>query len=283
MNLLKFLSLNVGMQSSLAGLPALIELEGFDVVLLQEVRFNSEHIESLVKGFEASVNIDPDNPSCPGTAIVWRKGVPVEGISILKQCRLQLASIGSLKILNVYAPSGSNQAHARSTFYSDVLFKAIMLDQKAQWVIGGDHNCVLQRIDLENGVGFMQKKCLALENIVRVMNFQDAFRCIYPNTSEFTFYRAGSTPSRLDRFYILSGLVKNIVSVGHVASLADHLGVKLTLKVNYNTVVQDDRLKSYWKLNLAILLEDNFHIQFKKFWELIHENISQFQVCKIGN
>ena len=63
MNLLKFLSLNVGMQSSLAGLPALIELEGFDVVLLQEVRFNSEHIESLVKGFEASVNIDPDNPS----------------------------------------------------------------------------------------------------------------------------------------------------------------------------------------------------------------------------
>ena len=51
----------------------------------------------------------------------------------------------------------------------------------------------------------------------------------------------------------------------------------MTLKVNYKTVIQEDRLKSYWKLNSAILLEDSFHVQFKKFWELIHENISQFQ------
>ena len=96
MSLIKFFSLNVGMQSSLAGLPALIDLERLDVVLLQEVRSNSEQIESLLKGFKASVNIDPENPTSPGTAIVWRQEVPIEGITILKQCRLQLASLGSL-------------------------------------------------------------------------------------------------------------------------------------------------------------------------------------------
>ena len=72
---IKFLSLNIGMSSSLAGLTSLIPAYGLDLVFLQEVRLNKEQINLFLDGlgFQAEVNIDQDNPNTPGTAIAWRK------------------------------------------------------------------------------------------------------------------------------------------------------------------------------------------------------------------
>ena len=51
---LDFFSLNVGMSSTLAGLPAIIKAEVLDIIFLQEVRLSSGQIEHLLKWFAAS-------------------------------------------------------------------------------------------------------------------------------------------------------------------------------------------------------------------------------------
>ena len=72
MKKINFLSLNIGMSTTLAGLLTIIINQKLDIIFLQEVRLTSEQLRLLVGklGFDASVNIDFDFPSRPGTALV---------------------------------------------------------------------------------------------------------------------------------------------------------------------------------------------------------------------
>ena len=106
---LTFFSLNIGMSSTLAGLVHLVQSENIDIIFLQEVKLTSIEIEYQLPGFSASVNIDSFNPSKPGTAIVWRSSIPVTDVISLSSCRLQVATLGRFKLINVYAPSGSEK------------------------------------------------------------------------------------------------------------------------------------------------------------------------------
>ena len=226
---LKLLSLNVGMSSSLAGVSALLKFEDIDIVLLQEVCLTSEQIEHLLRGFRACSNIDHENINRPGIALAWRQELPVENVSSLVSCRLQTATLGSLLLLNVYAPSGSNKKFERAQFFSQDLFQALNLVPRASLIIGGDYNCLLKGIDVEGGVGFQSKKCKELADIVASFDLVDSFRALHPHKQEFTFYRPGNAASRLDKFYISSKLRPLVLSCSHHPSLSDHRGVKMVL------------------------------------------------------
>ena len=115
-------SLNVGMNNSLAGLVTLIESENLDIILLQEVRLTSVQIEKQIIGFNAVSNIDPHNVMQPGTALVWRRELPVEEVISVSTCRLQIAKLGSYRLFNCYAPSGSNKKSERAKFFSQDVF-----------------------------------------------------------------------------------------------------------------------------------------------------------------
>ena len=145
---INFFSLNVGMSASLAGLPVIIQAEQLDIIFLQEVRVTSEQIEHLLRGFRAVVNIDESQPSKPGTAIVWRETIPISDVCPIVPCRLQVASLGSYKLLNIYAPSGSDRRHDRAVFFGQDVFQALQIDTQSQWVLGGDFNCVLETCDI---------------------------------------------------------------------------------------------------------------------------------------
>ena len=69
---IRFLSLNVGMKSNLAGLLSLLINHNLDVVFLQEVKITDEQlISQIVKyGYLGQVNIDLEESSKPGTAKV---------------------------------------------------------------------------------------------------------------------------------------------------------------------------------------------------------------------
>ena len=86
-------SLNVGMSNSLGGLSALISSETMDIIFLQEVRLSGPQIENFLPGFQAVANIDPENPSRPGTAMVWRRDLPVKDLTSLSLCRLQCTNV----------------------------------------------------------------------------------------------------------------------------------------------------------------------------------------------
>ena len=126
---LKILSLNVGMSHSLAGLPALISSENLDLVFLQEVNLSSSQIEDQLPGFKADSNIS-DNHLVPGTAIVWKNTLPVQSVYSVVSCRIQVASLGSYKLINIYGPSGSSRRAERAIFYGQKLFQALNFDSR---------------------------------------------------------------------------------------------------------------------------------------------------------
>ena len=244
-------SLNVGMSNILGGLSALISSESMDIIFLQEVRLSGPQIEYLLPGYRAAANIEPENPSRPGTAIVWRSDLPVKELLSFSLCRMQLATLGSFKLINVYAPSGSSRKQERASFFSQDLFAALQLSPDRPLILGGDFNCLLKPIDVENVCGFTQKKCQSLDNIVKVFKLIDSFRFCYPTAKEFTFFRPGCAPSRLDRIYLSSCMENAVCNVNHFASLADHCGVnlKISLDLHLQPPSRENTDYSYWKLN----------------------------------
>ena len=241
-----------------------------DIIFLQEVRISSEQIEQQLRGFKASVNMDENQPLKPGIAIVWREALPVADVSPLTLCRLQVATLGPYKLMNIYAPSGSDKKHERNVFFGQDIFEALHLDCQSRWVVGGDHNSVLKIIDVDGGVGFSHKRCPALEDLVKAAKFVDTFREKFPNKEEFTFFRAGCAPSRLDRFYISAEFMSEVHSVSHVASLSDHCGVKLSMMMHVDRVaLPTSRRRTYWKLNSSILGDQEFLPSFISLWKNI--------------
>ena len=129
-------------------------------------------------------------------------------------------------------------------------------------------------IDVENGVGFGQKKCLALDNVITVAKLIDTFRFCYPMKREYTFFRPGCAPSRLDRIYVSAGLEEGINCVSHIASLSDHSGVKLDINLDLHSPPKlANKDFSYWKLNVAILKDESFMPCFRVLWKDISSQI----------
>ena len=59
----------------------------------------------------------------------------------------------------------------------------------------------------------------------------------------------------------------NIQDVRHIPSLSDHCCVHLEIKLDYERLHGgNNSTKSYWKLNTAILTEEDFLPNFKIFW-----------------
>ena len=118
--------------------------------------------------------------------------------------------------------------------------------------------------------GFNQKKCPALEDLVRVADLADIFRSKFPRKQEFSFFRASCAPSRLDRFYASAKLLSDVVSVSHKASLSDHCGIMIRMKVHIEqTALPSVQRRTYWKLNAAILDDEEFGPSFTLLWEKI--------------
>ena len=274
-----FLSLNVASNYNLAGLNTAISTTNFDIILLQEVKMSQSQLDSVVSrfGFQSKVNISEDNDQKPGTAVLWRSTVPLSGVVNLVECRLQIAELGPYRILNCYAPSGSENRHSRTVFYGEDVFRYLRLNTGALWVVGGDHNCVIRRADVEGGKGFTTKQCEALKSLVQCERLVDCYIHIHDGTQEFTFHRPGKAKSRLDRFYVSQGLAPSIIKVEHIPSLSDHLGVllQLNLDVNINRV-QSERNFSFWKLNNQILKDDEFLPSFKALWDFLLKSIDDY-------
>ena len=66
---------------------------------------------------------------------------------------------------------------------------------------------------------------------------------------------------------ISRGLLSGLAGTSHVASLSDHCGIKMgvELMVEHLFLPKTQR-RTYWKLNTAILLEDEFLPSFSLLW-----------------
>ena len=172
--------------------------------------------------------MDGLEPEKPGVGMVWKKDLPITQVTSLEPRRMQSAFIGPYPVINVYPPSGTDNAPARRDFFGNQLFRSIRGLGKQLPIIGGDFNCVLSRVDTEGG-HFGNKKSNELQEIVREFNLMDSFRYLYPNALEYTWSRRGVHASRLDRFYLPQNLVEGLKQVSHHPYLSDHKYVKMLL------------------------------------------------------
>ena len=198
---LRILTLNIGLSNSFAGLSTLLAANQADVILLQEFRGSKEQLYTVIGnlGFDCEINVETESSSVPGTAVAWKRSLPVEVVSSLVPCRLQVIRIASYVVLNVYATSGSNKKAERNIFFGQEVFKSLTLFSNSQYILAGDFNCVLSPFDIEKGFGFNQKFSVALKDIVNSFKLLDAFRVHNPRVEEYTFFRPGKSASRLDR------------------------------------------------------------------------------------
>ena len=270
---IKILSLNIGMKDNLAGLVNFIINESLDIIFLQEVRMPKNQLQSKVSnfGYNVEVNINDEDLSKPGTALLWKTSIPLLNISVLVQCRCQVAFLARHILINVYAHSGSDKKRERGELFAKDIFYFLSLHPGSPLICGGDFNSILSAIDVDNGTGFPQKFCHQLSDLLHSKNLVDGFRFLYPNEKHFTFFRASVAASRLHRFYLSSDLLSCIQNVKHLPSLSDHFAVQLSLRLDLDRRpfknVQPNR--SYWKLNSAILDEEDFVDNFSDFWKYL--------------
>ena len=76
----KIFSLNIGMKNNLGGLRDLILVNKFDMIFLQEIRLSNDELQAKINnlGYHCQVNIDVEELSKPGTAILWRSSIQIE-------------------------------------------------------------------------------------------------------------------------------------------------------------------------------------------------------------
>ena len=72
------------------------QLEKVDIVFLQEVNLSEDEIRGFIPGYDVAVNMDDNNPSKPGTAILWKKNLLVTDVCSVVSCRAQVATLGQL-------------------------------------------------------------------------------------------------------------------------------------------------------------------------------------------
>jgi len=158
-SLINIITLNVGLSSTLAGIGTLAMINNVDIILLQEVRGSSDDLNSILGkfGFTSEVNVNKDNPTKPGTAIAWKRTFSISEVYTLVVGRLQVALMGKVAIINIYAPSGTEKRNERELFFSRDVFNVFNMFPGYVYILSGDFNSVLTPLDIENGVGFNQK------------------------------------------------------------------------------------------------------------------------------
>ena len=266
----KFISYNVMSNNQLSGLLSIIDLEKPDILFLQELMMDTEHLSTFIAskhGYKAVSNMDETDPNKPGTGLVWHESVPVTQVSALEPCRLQTAFIGPYPIVNVYPPAGSDNGPGRRLYFRETLFR-MMRGLGRVPIMGGDWNCVINVKDIEGG-DYSKKKSQELANLVRDFNLSDAFRHLYPDKREYTWARRGMFGSRLDRFYLPMDMVGGLQEVTHHSYLSDHKYNRMLIKlpsISRTIKVSKNHDSGYWKLNVSILKYDDFMLEFRVMW-----------------
>ena len=168
--------------------------------------------------------------------------------------------------INVYAPTGNQGENARRNLFSNEL---LTLSQTVlpKPVLVGDWNCLSRKEDVEDweslsNVSLSQRISVQLQQLVRISGYVDGFLHGNSRRIGYTWRRRGKRCSRLDRVYIPSEKVMDLLSpVEHQSHLSDHDALVFVFKSE--VFPQRNKFQSnYWKMNKAILQEPDFNLNF---------------------
>jgi hypothetical protein len=153
------------------------------------------------------------------------------------------ADVGPMRIVNIYAPSGTAKRTEREQFYNNEL--PTVLGMHPIDVLGGDFNCILEREDA-TGQGSYSR---ALQMLLTGYTLRDSWQQP-PGRAVYTHHSVhGAT--RIDRIYLSDVQYAHKTNVQIIATpFTDHFAVVLTL-ANAAPILRWGR--GTWKMNSRLL------------------------------
>ena len=249
-----------------------MKLNKVDIMLLQEhnIREADNICSELNDQYDIILNLSIAHKG--GTAIVIDKRIDfrINSYEMSADSRIISAFLEvynkPLHLINIYAPSGSNNSERDHFFSEDLIF--YLRNNIDNTVIGGDFNCITSSRDSTSENTHI---CKALKDTFNSINMKDAW-FTHNRDIEYTYFR-DNYGSRLDRFYVkkLSNDVKDI-KVKHI-NFSDHSCIQMD--VSLSNVHKSG--KYYWKMNITLL--DNARIKelFSKEWMRLKIFLSRYK------
>lgn len=228
-----------------------------DVLCLQEIKARPEqldkaHLEAIQAAYPSLSWNPAQRPGYSGTA-TWAKVAPdsiTHGLGAPEfddEGRAIVHRYGDIHLYNIYFPNGGRSLERvpyKLDFYATLLEQCNQLHaQGKQIIICGDFNTSHQEIDLANpksnvkNTGFMPEERAWIDRYLE-HGFVDAFRALYPEKVEYTWWtfitnaRARNVGWRLDYFLVSPTLmprVEDVINHNEVMG-SDHCPVTLVLK-----------------------------------------------------
>lgn len=111
-----------------------------DVCFLQEI--NDTNLSFVQPTYKYIANL---GPSQRGTAIVYRDSLSVTDVHYEPSGRILSCLLDNIRLVNIYAPSGTQAKHDREHFFGEAIVPYLM--GSTNTLLVGDFNCVLSQKD----------------------------------------------------------------------------------------------------------------------------------------
>lgn len=248
----------ISSKSKLELLKSFVYSNHVDVILLQEVAITDF---SFLSGYNSVVNM---NENKRGTAILMKDTIHYTDVRLLESSRGISLKINNTRLVNIYAPSGSQSTAQREEFFSGEICNLMQIGEDL--ILGGDFNCVIFEDDCKN---FAYNKSKKLASLVNAFGLIDVWKYKKPQVRDFYTYFHLNSASRIDRFYVSR---HNQEKVGmcslHVAPFSDHRAVIVNYKCKLSETTGFFRGRGFWKLNNSLLQNEEMVGDFERNWQL---------------
>ena len=208
-----------------------------DIIMMQEIKTpNETYPYDDIKSLKYE-NYVYGQKSYNGVAIISKKKLTNIQTDIFKDKNKQSRIISAelkhknknINLINIYTPNGNpvdTEKYDYKIYWLDNFIKKIksLSKQNENIIIAGDFNIIPSAEDVHDPKGYendalyrieIRKKLREMYNL----GFHDAFRYIYPDKEEYTFwdYTSGAWQKnngmRIDHFLVTNSLLKNIKDV----------------------------------------------------------------------
>jgi exonuclease III len=174
-------------------LESFVRVNDIDILMVQEV---TETLTTNLQHYLLHFNIGINRSV---TAFIVRETLNITNVARLPSGRAIVADIESMRVVNIYAPSGTAKRKERETFYNKEL--PAMLETKPVDILGGEFNCVLEGSDA-TGQGSYGR---ALAMLIKGCSFYDTWHQ-RPGCEVFTHHSVHGR-TRLDIIYVTTDLL----------------------------------------------------------------------------
>jgi exonuclease III len=217
--------------------------QDIDIALLQDVTCQPLDVTSRNTQY---INVGTEKI---GTAILAKDGIMLTDIRCLPSGRGITAKYNGIRLINLYATSGSEKQLERESFYNTEV-PYLPPGHNTEIILAGDFICVLSPSDATGQKNYSR----ALDKLMTGLKLQDTGEQ-NPASTTYTHYIPRGA-FRINRIYISNNLKQRNHGISTVvAAFTDHLAIRIRMA---SSDPIPTRGRGQWKMNTSVLKEGCF-------------------------